>query len=111
MRTGVESGTGLLPTAQRVQEVADIVAGIRYGLTVAVWDHLSPGAGDDSALKVGEQVVPWGESGWPPHWTCLAVIVRSHDSIRISGATEVNGKQYQDDENRTPPGHIWKKRR
>jgi hypothetical protein len=44
-KTGTEVGTVVLPTAERVREVADVVAGIRYGLSVAVWDYLSPGAG------------------------------------------------------------------
>ena len=34
--TGTERGTMVLPTAEGVREVADLVGGMRYGLTVAV---------------------------------------------------------------------------
>jgi hypothetical protein len=56
-KTGTEQGTLVLPTAERVREVADMVGGIRYGLTVAVWDHLSQERGPMSLAREG--------SWWP----------------------------------------------
>lgn len=51
--TGVERGSMVLPTAESVREVADLVGGMRYGLTVAVWDHLMAGAGAFMASQGG----------------------------------------------------------
>ena len=45
LKSGVERGRLVHPTLDDVRETADFVGGIRYVLTLVVWDELRPGIG------------------------------------------------------------------